>query len=274
MKKFTLLLLAQFFVAGIFGQIYYPINYQQLAENHKSADVNIAFDVDGVLVDGPKLASEFMHLIVAAENKLALAGVLIWCIQHRAEIREKQHNANGFAIIDWIAQHCPRLTQATNQSDAKPLKERVKEIVAGGTAKADVIAILTGLKEKKYGISIATNREQASARFLINKGILPNEDNLYNLIFTPDYPELEKTGNFETDTLLHGTLAKKPSQKYFENLREVLQKKVSNEVSTIFIDDQLKNVKAAADSGITSIHFQNAEQLKQDLTTLGIHVNN
>ena len=38
----------------------------------------------------------------------------------------------------------------------------------------------------------------------------------------------------------------------------------------IFIDDSLRNVKAAEALGITSIQFKNAEQLRKDLSGLGI----
>lgn len=43
---------------------------------------------------------------------------------------------------------------------------------------------------------------------------------------------------------------------------------IANE--TIFIDDNLRNIKAAEEVGIKSIHFINADQLKKDLSLLNI----
>lgn len=42
--------------------------------------------------------------------------------------------------------------------------------------------------------------------------------------------------------------------------------------NTIFIDDNLRNVKGAEAVGITGIHFHNATQLKEELGRLGIEV--
>ncbi|MCC7401098.1 MAG: HAD family phosphatase [Chitinophagaceae bacterium] len=41
---------------------------------------------------------------------------------------------------------------------------------------------------------------------------------------------------------------------------------------TIFIDDNLKNVKGAEVLGITGIHFHNAQQLKEELQRLGVRL--
>jgi 2-haloacid dehalogenase len=40
--------------------------------------------------------------------------------------------------------------------------------------------------------------------------------------------------------------------------------------NAMFIDDNLRNVKAAEELGITSIHFRSPQQLKSELTKLGI----
>ncbi|HEY0771355.1 MAG TPA: HAD-IA family hydrolase, partial [Sphingobacteriaceae bacterium] len=41
---------------------------------------------------------------------------------------------------------------------------------------------------------------------------------------------------------------------------------------TIFIDDNLKNVKGSNDVGMNTIHFQSPEQLKTALTQYGVQV--
>jgi 2-haloacid dehalogenase len=45
-----------------------------------------------------------------------------------------------------------------------------------------------------------------------------------------------------------------------------------NPAETVFIDDNLRNVKAAEELGITCIHFQTPRQLKEELKKLGIDV--
>jgi 2-haloacid dehalogenase len=41
---------------------------------------------------------------------------------------------------------------------------------------------------------------------------------------------------------------------------------------TIFIDDNLRNVKGAETSGMIGIHFHNPKQLKNELQKLGIEI--
>jgi len=43
-----------------------------------------------------------------------------------------------------------------------------------------------------------------------------------------------------------------------------------NAAEAIFIDDNLRNVKAAEELGIRSVHFQSAEQLRKELEGLGV----
>ncbi|SDK08085.1 putative hydrolase of the HAD superfamily, partial [Methylophilus rhizosphaerae] len=43
-------------------------------------------------------------------------------------------------------------------------------------------------------------------------------------------------------------------------------------IYTLFIDDSLKNVKAANDHGIKGIHFQGADNLRLQVQAIGIHL--
>lgn len=60
---------------------------------------------------------------------------------------------------------------------------------------------------------------------------------------------------------------RKPSHDFYQLL---LDRYEVNKANTIFIDDNLRNVKAAEEHGIESIHFQSAEQLKEELVKRGI----
>ena len=43
--------------------------------------------------------------------------------------------------------------------------------------------------------------------------------------------------------------------------------------SSVFIDDNIKNVKAAIESGFQTVHFKDPGQLKEALTSMGVEVN-
>ncbi|HUM66560.1 MAG TPA: HAD family phosphatase [Chitinophagaceae bacterium] len=60
---------------------------------------------------------------------------------------------------------------------------------------------------------------------------------------------------------------RKPFPEFYQRLLNRYDLKPSE---TIFIDDNARNVKAAEDLGIRSIHFQSPSQLKEKLTEMGI----
>lgn len=60
---------------------------------------------------------------------------------------------------------------------------------------------------------------------------------------------------------------KKPDPRFYRLLRERYQLVLER---SIFIDDNLRNVKAARKLGIDAIHFQSSEQLKKTLTQKNI----
>lgn len=61
---------------------------------------------------------------------------------------------------------------------------------------------------------------------------------------------------------------KKPDPKIYELL---LNRYNIDGATAIFIDDNLRNVKAARASGIPSIHFQSVAQLEGELTAINVH---
>lgn len=62
---------------------------------------------------------------------------------------------------------------------------------------------------------------------------------------------------------------RKPFPEFYQILLDRYQ---VNAAETIFIDDNLRNVKAAADLGLTTIHFRSPEQLAEELRSFGIPV--
>ena len=63
---------------------------------------------------------------------------------------------------------------------------------------------------------------------------------------------------------------RKPFPEFYQRL---LDRYSVNPSEALFIDDSLRNVKAAEEMGIKSIHFQSAAQLKEGLKTKSIAVN-
>ena len=59
----------------------------------------------------------------------------------------------------------------------------------------------------------------------------------------------------------------KPDRRIFEIL---LQRHGLEPASTVFVDDQERNVAAARALGITALRFTSAPQLSQDLLALGV----
>ena len=60
---------------------------------------------------------------------------------------------------------------------------------------------------------------------------------------------------------------RKPFPEFYQRL---LDRYSVNPSEAVFIDDSLRNIKAAEGMGITSIHFQNPNQLNTDLKEIGV----
>jgi 2-haloacid dehalogenase len=60
---------------------------------------------------------------------------------------------------------------------------------------------------------------------------------------------------------------RKPFPQFYQKLLDRYHVKAEE---ALFIDDSLRNIKAAEELGIKSIHFQGPEQLKKELATLGV----
>jgi len=60
---------------------------------------------------------------------------------------------------------------------------------------------------------------------------------------------------------------RKPFPEFYQRL---LTRYNINPAEALFIDDNLRNVKAAEDLGIKSIHFQSPEQLKQEFRNISV----
>ncbi|MCR6721775.1 MAG: HAD family phosphatase [Chitinophagaceae bacterium] len=60
---------------------------------------------------------------------------------------------------------------------------------------------------------------------------------------------------------------RKPFPEFYQRL---LDRYSVNPLEAVFIDDNLRNIKAAEEMGINSIHFQSAKDLREKLTAMGV----
>ncbi|MEZ4104429.1 MAG: HAD family phosphatase [Candidatus Paceibacterota bacterium] len=72
---------------------------------------------------------------------------------------------------------------------------------------------------------------------------------------------------FDYKVLSCGEGVKKPDREFFIRALEIVEVKPKE---VIFVDDQLKNIKAAEELGIKSIQFTDYRSFKQELVSLGI----
>lgn len=62
----------------------------------------------------------------------------------------------------------------------------------------------------------------------------------------------------------------KTRKPYLEFYQRLLSRYQVNPAEALFIDDNLRNVKAAEELGIAGIHFHNARQLREELNNFGL----
>ena len=113
------------------------------------------------------------------------------------------------------------------------------------------IALIKALKKEGYRIDIASN---------IGQSFLNHLQRSYPAIFA-DFDHIKITSSNGS------VLLKKPNLDFF---RDYLATFNSDGKHIIFVDNHLPSVQAAQKLGIIGIHFQNPEQLKQQLIALGV----
>jgi 2-haloacid dehalogenase len=121
------------------------------------------------------------------------------------------------------------------------------ETMLGGPIQGTV-DILKALKDsKKYQILALTNWSAE---------LFPVALLRYNFLFW-----------FEGTVVSGDEMTKKPLSKIYQ----ILIKRYNVDPSkAIFIDDSLKNIKGGEEMGIKGIHFQNSQQLREDLEKMGV----
>ena len=124
--------------------------------------------------------------------------------------------------------------------------------------------IVHKLRNKGYTVVAASNMTTSTYQSMMENKVLPEE-------FTKDFFFVATNPlNKKAD----GKYYEKPSKEYYQNLITYINEKYPGKFKTfIFTDDKLENAQGAKQvAPIKSIHFQNPEQLLNDLKCLGISI--
>ncbi len=256
-KKIALTLLTISFITGSnHAVIIYPEQYKQSGITLNPSTTVIAFDVDEVMVSRKQFTKEklqeWKQLIKEYPDKWSIGKTMVWLGYNCRTMLQNNKKMTLPQLIDWIAEHNPVMQQKT--ISGKSSAERIKDLITKGTPIETTIALLHDLHKRNYRIAIATNQDRYTFESLMRSGTVP--ENIYTVIYTKDY--------------YPNKFMVKPHHDYYEGLKDALHEQQIDYSTLVFTDDRLKNVISAAQCGIIGIHYQNNEQLLNDLSQLGI----
>lgn len=191
----------------------------------------IVFDLGGVLIDWKP---EYLYRKIFDNEK------------------EMRDFLSGICTSEWNEQH----------DAGRPLQEGTEELVKQFPHYENEIRAYYGRWEEMLGGEMAETVE------LLRK--LRQQDHLKLYALTnwsaETYPIAEK--KYEFLQWFDGIIVsgKEKTRKPFSDIFQLLLKRFHlSASSTLFIDDNLRNVKAAASEGFQTIHFTTAEELEKEL---------
>jgi FMN phosphatase YigB (HAD superfamily) len=254
----NVIFVGMFFSLALKADIFRPTGFTEQSLNN---DVQVAFDIDGVLVQRPFIPTfkAAMPIVRQAPNKVALIKTAVWVLYNMRYVYAlgKEKNASIASIINGIADSNPGMNQQLPSGEL--VKDKIIEVVSAGVPMKDTIVVLQQLKKKNYPVALASNTDTMTLNYLFKHNTIPSKS-MYDAIVTS-----------ETVKKSDGQFHKKPDTEYYDYLKSSL--KHTGKTQTIFVDDSIKNVRAAAKAGLIAIHFKSADQLRNDLEALGIVLN-
>jgi len=215
-----------------------------LAARLTPQDVELIFDIDDVFLHRAKLAPQlWQHSGTMAWS--AMSPTLLW----------------GSAKKWWGGNASGEEWKAYFRENAPDMAKVVQQIAHNKTPIPGTVKIIEALEHAGYRLHIASNMGAGD----------------FEYFKTTKYPHIFK--NFENDTakvvaFLEGEKIKKPNEQYFKDL--FAKYKGNKDKLLIFMDDKPKNVAAFVKVGkelgfnVKGIQFTSPEQLKEDLTKLGV----
>lgn len=235
----------------------------QLVDQKKDQqEVEFAFDIHKVLIHKKKNAMwnmirEYPHKIrllktlwnlplMITLGSLVFQGItniLPWSKQNYKEITSESfvhgiRNANLTELVQFV-------TRVLNAQIPDPLMEQ----------------LINELKQKGYRLRVASN---------IGKQMYLQLKEQLSLLGNTLFDQFDKDEHGMEGKTIDYTQSKaeKPSDLYYKEYLD--QYDPERKKLIIFIDDKLVNILPATQQGFLGIHFKNAEQLRDDLNSLGI----
>lgn len=207
----------------------------------------IAFDIHAVMVEKNK-TNMWRHGV-----KNLLVGRFFFNNKVRAHINSLHEDAAPedyfmplLAIVPEIEPYIPGLLGIVNSQDPLPGMKSLIERIAAKKFKLHVLSNIG--HAAYYGWQSPTNSTQEKS-----KGLKEIHADIFK--------------HFKGEVIA----AQKPgTQGYIDFEKQFAVQKDGTKKQIIFIDDNLKNVKAAVEQGFVGIWFKDAKQLETDLMRLGI----
>lgn len=199
----------------------------------------IIFDLGGVLIDWNP---EYVYLDVFEGDK-----------------EKMQWFFDNICTHDWNE----------NQDAGYPLAKATEERVALFPEHEHLIRMFYGRWEEMLGEAIAGSVD------ILEKLIASKK---YKVVALTNWSHETFPIALETFDFLHwfeGILVsgEEKTRKPFKEIYELTLNRFNIEAQhSVFIDDNLRNIEAAQEMGINTIHFQNPEQLKEELKTFNISI--
>jgi HAD superfamily hydrolase (TIGR01509 family) len=139
--------------------------------------------------------------------------------------------------------------------------EYMERLASAGDASLETV-------RAEFQSSILLNRDVvATIAELGDRGSVGLLSNTCTEEITPLFNQHDLHPLFDSVVISSETGMAKPDHAIFSLAVERLG---STPERTVFVDDNSSNVAAAAEVGLTAVHFQNVQQLRDDLTILGV----
>ena len=244
----------------------YGISQENLIEqiNIKKAQhkLEFAFDIHKVLIH--KIPIQQWHMILQYPHKFEFVKCL-FDIQLMKTLSsmlwQLMLNAFSFHTLAYKDVTSGQLIAAFNNANKPELADFFTNIVNTQEVDPAMLQLIIDLKKAGYTLHVASNI--AKPTFIKLKQQLEDLHTNIFAYFDKDAHGIEgKTIDFTLSN------AEKPDPDYYAQYLTEYDPKKNKLI--VFVDDKFVNIIPATEQGFVGIHFKNAQQLRNDLGTLGI----
>ena len=242
------------------------ITLETVQEKKESHDIEFAFDIHDVILTNN--TQKRFQTAYEFPNKLSLFKVflkpmlILTCLSLVAQLI-----IDAIPIVrDYIPHEDitgERFVVLFEQAGEPELAQLVINISNCYDLNPAVATIIGDLKSQNYPLRIASNIGK-TVFMQLQKELATKDENIFMLFDIDDQDRLGKVIDYSSS----GTVLPKPHAEFFKEYQAMYNPDGTKLI--IFVDDKDKNIAQAVANGFVGIHFIDAEQLKADLTQLGI----